>query len=97
MDFVFFGRIKIWQDRVADRMEAAEAEASAAVALAEAEASAAAGAALAAEEDSTAASTEGRDPRIITIIITAGVGAFTVRTDTIITEAADASEAFLGC
>ena len=78
-------------------MEAAEAEASAAVALAEAAASAEAeDAALAAEEDSTAASTEGRDPRIITIIITAGAGAFTVRTDTIITEAAVALAAFSG-
>ena len=81
---------------MADLAVAAEAEASVAAALAEAEASAAAGAALAAVEDSTAASTEGRDPRIITIIITAGVGAFTVRTDTIITEAADALAAFLG-
>ena len=74
---------------MADLAVAAEAEASVAAALAEAEASAEAGVALAAVEDSTAASTEGRDPRIITIIITAGDGA-SVLIDIIITEAADA-------
>ena len=79
-----------------DLAAAAEAEASAAVAALVEAAASAEGAALAAAVDSTAAFTEGRDPRIITIIITAGDGA-SVLTDIIITEAADASEAFLGC
>ena len=79
---------------MADRAAAEEAEASAAVAaLAEAEASAEAAADLAEAEASTAAFTEDRGPRIITIIITDGDGDFTVRTDIIIT-VADALAAF---
>ena len=79
-----FWRKEIWQDRVAD-LAAAEDFAAAVAASAEAAAAALAeAAALAAVEDSTA------DPRIITIIISAGDGAIPVRTDIIITVAAEA-------
>ena len=78
---------------MADLAEVAEAEA---LAAAEAVASAAVAEEASAEAALAADFTEGRAPRIIITIITAGDGAFTVRTGIIIMAAADASAAFLG-